>query len=434
MSIKINIDNMEDTLREEIHKELSLKIEISSYGGCKKYKTIYPYHTVSINNNIGSTEYALLPFSYSVNKGFSRPDRKSFPKAIIKFKSELRKEQIELRDEVETHLTTGGSTIISAYTGFGKSITAINIASRIKLKTLIILNRLVLMKQWEDSINNFCSDTIKVQCVKPKSLKKDCEFYIMNATNIPKMGLDFFSDIGFVIIDEIHLIIAEKLSECLQYITPRYLIGLSATPIRQDDLNCLFDLYCGKTRVFRKLNREHIAYKVKTNFEPTVEMASNGKINWNTIIESQSNDINRNELIIKIVKFFQDRVFLIICKRISQANYLLDRLIEENEDVTGLFGKRMTYTQSSRILVGTTGKCSTGFDHPRLNTLLLASDVEAYYQQVLGRCMRTKEGIPIIFDLVDNNKILDKHWRTRRSVYLEHGGTIKDFKKEFPNL
>ena len=94
----------------------------------------------------------------------------------------------------------------------------------------------------------------------------------------------------------------------------------------------------------------------------------------------------------------------------------------------------MTYTQSSRILVGTTGKCSTGFDHPRLNTLLLASDVEAYYQQVLGRCMRTKEGIPIIFDLVDNNSILDKHWRTRRAIYLEHGGIIKDFKKEFPNF
>ena len=434
MSVKINIDSIDDLLREKIHKDLSLKIEINSYGAQKKYKTIYPYHTVSIENNGVNSEYAYLPFAYSVSIGLKRPIRNVFPKANINFISELREEQKELRSEAESHLNNCGSTIISAYTGFGKSITAINMASRIKLKTLIVLNRLILMKQWEDSINTFCSNTIKVQCIKPKAIKKDCEFYIMNATNIPKMGADFFNDIGFIIIDEIHLIVAEKLSECLQYLTPRYMIGLSATPNRQDGLNCLFNLYCGNSRVFRKLNREHIAYKVKTNFEPIVELASNGKINWNTVLESQSNDVNRNELIIKIVKFFQDRVFLIICKRISQANYILDRLLEEKEDVTGLFGSRMTYTQSSRILVGTTGKCSTGFDHPRLNTLLLASDVEAYYQQVLGRCMRTKEGIPIIFDLVDNNNILDKHWRTRRAIYLEHGGIIKDFKKEFPNF
>ena len=81
MSIKVIIDTMDDVLREKIHEELSLKIEISSFGSQKKYKTIYPYHTESIDN----VEYAFLPFAYSVSIGLSRPTRTIFPKGNIKF-------------------------------------------------------------------------------------------------------------------------------------------------------------------------------------------------------------------------------------------------------------------------------------------------------------------------------------------------------------
>jgi superfamily II DNA or RNA helicase len=421
MSIKVSIIDMAEELKLKIDTELTINIKSQKNYGANNYKTIYPY--------LITDEHAYLPFAYSVKLGLCRPSRNSFPVSTIIFNTVLREEQTEVKKEIIENLNRYGCTIVYAYTGFGKSITTIYIASKLKLKTLIILNRLVLIKQWSDSIKKFC-DNATVQCVKPKSKKQDCDFYIINAINVSKMGHDFFSDIGFVIIDEVHLIIAEKISECLKYITPRYVIGLSATPNRFDGMDILFDLYCGESRVHRKLNRHHIAYQVDSKFIPTVELL-NGKINWNTVIESQSNDIDRNELIIKIIKFFRYRIFLVICKRISQADYILNRLESDGEDVTGLFGNRMKYNENSRILIGTTGKCSTGFDHPRLDTLLLASDVEAYYQQVLGRIFRTKEGVPIIFDIVDNNSILKKHWRTRRAVYIEQGGQVKNFYKEF---
>jgi hypothetical protein len=113
---------------------------------------------------------------------------------------------------------------------------------------------------------------------------------------------------------------------------------------------------------------------------------------------------------------------------------LVKRLQEEGEDVTSLIGKNQTYEQKSRILVGTIGKCSVGFDHPRLNAMLLASDVEQYFVQYLGRVFRTQEGIPVIFDILDNNPILNKHFRTRCNTYIEHGGMVKDFWNEFPNF
>ena len=48
--------------------------------------------------------------------------------------------------------------------------------------------------------------------------------------------------------------------------------------------------------------------------------------------------------------------------------------------------------------------------------------------------MRREDVEPLIFDLVDNNGILLRHYKERRSVYLEHGGTITNFNKEFPDF
>jgi hypothetical protein len=66
--------------------------------------------------------------------------------------------------------------------------------------------------------------------------------------------------------------------------------------------------------------------------------------------------------------------------------------------------------------------------------LILASDVEQYFVQYLGRVFRREDTEPVIIDLVDNYSLLYKHFQTRNSVYIEHGGIVKDFHKEFPNF
>jgi hypothetical protein len=59
-----------------------------------------------------------------------------------------------------------------------------------------------------------------------------------------------------------------------------------------------------------------------------------------------------------------------------------------------------------------------------LDTLLLATDIEEYFIQYLGRVFRRKDANPMIFDLVDNNPILLRHFKTRQKIYQECGGTI----------
>lgn len=422
MSLKYNVNELNNTQLTEINDNLKIEIENSKYNKFAPKKTIEPFYIDLGNQKI------YVPFSY----GFSvlklpRRERSSFPTMNVMFEGELREEQEIIKKESITQLNKKGSIIISLYTGGGKTITSINLACSIKLKTLVIVNKIVLLNQWEESIQKFCPSASILKLV-PNAKMKEHDFCIVNAINIPKKPRDFFKDYGLVICDEVHLIMAESLSKCLLNIQPRYLIGLSATPYRTDGLDKLLDFYFGDYKIVRLLKREHTVYKVKTGFTPTVELAENGKVNWNVLITSQAMDKDRNELIVKIAKQFNERNILIMSKRIEQAKYIFSRLEEDGESVTNLIGKKQDYDKDARILVAVASKTGTGFDHPKMDCLILASDLENYFIQVLGRVLRTKEVKPIIFDLLDENKILDKHFKTRNETYKEVGGKIINFK------
>ena len=317
MSLKADINKLSNKDREKINNELLLILKNESK--ILADKEIQPFDIV--NNDI------YLPFNYALCElNYKRPERQLFPSMNIKFDGDLRDEQIIIKKEALKKLSDKGCTILSLYTGFGKTCLAINLACNIKLKTLIIVNKIVLIKQWEESILKFCP-TALIQKLTSKTKMKDCDFYIMNAMNISKMGRKFYESIGCVVADEVHLLVAETLAKSLQYLTPRYLIGLSATPYRLDGLNKLLDLYFGEDKIIREMNREHIIYKVNTGIEIEMELVeSTGKVNWGAVLKSQSDNEERNELIIKIIQKFKDRNFLVLCKRVEQATFLFNKL------------------------------------------------------------------------------------------------------------
>ena len=414
MSRKVPFDTLTDAELKEMSDDLEISQEASKYAFNQRPKKIPLYATDESN--------VYIPFAYK--KKYPRPNRENLASISAEFVGTLRPEQKEVKTEAIKSLNNIGAVMISCYCGFGKTISSICIATKLNLRVLIICNRIVLLNQWKNAINTFCpNSTVSILGGKNKN-KNLADFNLINATNVPKLNKNFYSSIGTLIVDEAHLILAEKLSKCMQYIIPRYIIGLSATPYRMDGLNALFDLYFGREKIIRKLFRKHTVYKLQTSFRPESKTNIMGKLDWGSILESQCNDTERNELILKIIKTYQDRVFLVLCKRVEQAKYLVQRLQEEKEDVTSLIGSNQTYTQSSRILIGTVQKAGTGFDHPRLNAMILASDVEQYFVQYLGRVFRRQDTEPVIFDLVDRHYVLEKHFETRQAIYEEHGGEI----------
>lgn len=427
MSLSIQASKLTQENRDKIKKELSIRIESGGYGSFKKTSYIYPY--AMYNSNV------ILPFSYAIKSlKLGRPDRDTFPSANIPFQLNLRPEQDIVKKEAIRLLNKQGHVMISCFTGFGKTCLAIKLASKLNMKTLVMIpNKVILIPQWIASVKKFCGNTVKTQMITTTTqIDTDCDVFFVNGMNVVKMAPECFQHIGVVIIDEAHLMVSELLSQSLQYIHPRYVIGLTATPYRPDDYHKLLKIYFGDDVIFRKLHREHFAYKIETGFTPNVEIGATGKTDWNSVLESQASHMKRNELIIDLLRLFKDRVILVLCKRVNQGKSLVKKLMEQKEDVTSLIGTQKKYEQTSRILVATCQKAGVGFDHPRLDCILLAGDLEEYFIQYLGRCFRTQDSVPIILDLVDNNPILKRHWRTRQKVYVEHGGTVKDFRKEYP--
>ena len=431
MSIVLNINDLNDEQRKKIHDELKIEVENSKYNIFAPKREVYPY--LIEGDNI------YLPFGYAVSElSLIRPSRTSFPSMNVLFEGKLREAQEIVKKESIKTLYKTGTIIISLSTGLGKTILSINLATEIKLKTLVIVNKIVLINQWEKSIKDFCPKA-NITKIIPKVKMNSCsdmdsDFYIINAMNVAKKPKGFFDNIGLVILDEIHQLMAESLSKCLFHLSPRYLIGLSATPYRYDCFDALIEFYFGKNKIIRGLNREHTVYKVNTGFTPKVEITESGKMNWGALINSQSMNEERNEYIIRIIKKFSNRNIIVMSKRIEQSQYIYRRLVEEGESVTDLIGNKQEFDKDARILVAITNKVGTGFDHPKMDCLILASDVESFFIQILGRVLRRPDIVPIIFDLVDNNGILEKHFKTRKEVYKEVGGKIVDFKKVFPSV
>ena len=429
MSVRIKLCDLQTSERENIIKRLKVVQKETEYNKFSTPPTMYPYDIVGDDEN--GEIYLPMYWGLTNVTSASRKSREEYTNINCNFSGSLRPLQKQVKKEAIEQLNKFGTCILSLYTGAGKTITSINIACKIGLKCVIICHRLILIDQWKDAINAVVK-CARVQIIKSKAeIKPNIDFYIVNAQNVPKWERGTFDDIGFVIVDEVHLISTERLSESFNYIQPRYFIGLSATPYRKDGLDVLLDIYFGKNKIFRKMYREHYAIKCFTSYEVEYSLAENGKINWNSLLEWQTSCVDRNELIVSIVKFFKDRNFLILSKRVKQVEYLVKRLEEEGESVTSLVGIKKFFDYKSRVLVATVQKAGVGFDHKKLDSLILASDVEEYFIQYLGRVFRVEHTKPIIFDMVDNLRTLSKHYSTRKNVYREHGGLVYDFNYKF---
>lgn len=408
MSVRVHVSSFTADERKKMASELVVRQKETQY--CRNPPAIYPYA-------IDDSGYGTFPFAYMRERGKRNPVGAA-ERAPLAFAGTLRPEQVKVRDECVRHLNETGSCILSMYPGFGKTALAIELAARIGLATLVVVNRIVLMNQWRDSVRRFCPQaSVSTTYADPA----DARIVVVNAINVEKMtGLDRY---GLLVVDECHMIVTETLSKCLLAVQPRYLLGLSATPYRPDGMDALIDLHFGKNKIVRSLSRKHTVYVVDTGFEPEMKIGRSGKPEWNSVIDSQSRAECRVDIIRKIVLKFRARKFLILCKRIEQAKLIAERLADVHP--TTLFGESQTYDKEASVLIATVQKAGVGFDDCSIDALILASDIQEYFVQYLGRCMRTPEVVPLVFDLVDRNPILKRHFAERKKVYAQSGGEVK---------
>ena len=151
------LENLKGDHRETILDELTIRIDPGKYG--RYVRSLYAFAIT------GSPRTITAPFSYAQTKmGLFRPKRVQLPQCKeYGFVGTLRDAQKQVKKEAIKALNQTGTIVLSLYCGFGKTVTSIGLAQQIGLRTLIIVNKVVLMLQWRDSIRKLlsrCTDQI----------------------------------------------------------------------------------------------------------------------------------------------------------------------------------------------------------------------------------------------------------------------------------
>ena len=145
MSIKLKTCKLTTNTTDKLD---SLKLKIVNKYNPNFSKYVFPVELIN--------DCVFIPFAYaSTEIKLHRPKRHNFGIIEAEFAGQLRSEQELVKSEAISILNKTGSVLLSMYCGFGKTITSINLAAHIKMKTLIIVNKLVLITQWEKSIEIF---------------------------------------------------------------------------------------------------------------------------------------------------------------------------------------------------------------------------------------------------------------------------------------
>lgn len=430
MSLCVPIGGIDDNTRKNIYRKLKVREKVNMRSMFRNRKEISPYRIDEADRTI------YLPFQWAYSQPVFKPYRQpraSYDNLQTTFSGQLREEQKVIHTEAVHHLNRQGSILIACYPGFGKTITTLSLSSKIGLKTLILVNRVILIDQWVESIDNFFQKPVRTQVLSASNKMEDADFYIMNAINTEKRPSFDFEKIGLLIVDECHLMITSVFVRALGYISPRYLIGLSATPFRPDGLDVLLDIYFGREKIVREMFRRHVVYKVDTGIVMEGEKDEKGMLIWNSVLQKQMTNPSRNGFIRDVCLFFETRNILILCKRIQQVNDLY-QLISPHTPTSTLKGSVNEFDKGCRVLIATVSKVGVGFSFDKLDMLVLACDLKEYYLQFVGRVFRKPDVVPIIVDIVDKNPVLNRHFKSRLKIYQDCGGVVHDFRSIFPNF
>lgn len=432
MSVRVPLPAIDEKTRRHIYRKLKVREKPNMRSGGSVFRNLKEVAPYRIDE---PSQHIFLPFHWSQPQfeSYRRP-RDACGVMNSSFAGRLRDEQKVIQTEAIGHLNRQGSILLACYPGFGKTITTLSVSSRVGLRTLILVNRVILIDQWVASIRSFFQEGVRVQVLTATTqVDPDADFYIMNAINTGKRSEKEYEGVGLLVVDECHLMITTVFVRALGFVCPRYLIGLSATPFRPDGLDALLDIYFGAERIVREMFRRHIVYRVDTGIVIEGKQDDKGALVWNSVLEEQMTHLPRNHFIRDVCLFFRTRNILILCKRVQQVNLLRDMLVEHTPTAT-LKGSENEFDTGCRVLVATVSKVGVGFSFDKLDMLVLACDLKEYYLQFVGRVFRKPDVVPIVIDIVDKNPVLYRHFKSRDKVYRDCGGTVHDFCASFPDF
>jgi superfamily II DNA or RNA helicase len=270
------------------------------------------------------------------------------------------------------------------------------------MKTLVVAPNTTLRDQIFTSLLhnvNGCSVKKIAKVSDYKNLNiDDCDIVVTNQHQLLKLAMHLRQEhnknvyvFGTIVLDEFHKLLTPTMFESLLLFSPKYLVGLTATPFTTNGTDVIFKWFFPKP-IFCTTNTFFIY--ITMNSKQYVEISKH----YTQTISNQCGNLMRNRLLSKIAMWFRRYwKILVASKRIEQAEFF-HRSIENSYLFTG---QRQRPPVDNDIIVATFQKVTEGFDFPNLRMLMLASNMKDYFVQVAGRVIREPMKPGIIFDLYE---------------------------------
>ena len=370
-------------------------------------------------------------------------ERTSGRKVIAKFTGTLRKDQKTAVREILKH----EAGVLCAPTAFGKTVTAAALIARRKVSTLVLVHRTDLLRQWQERLTGFLDITkgeLGVIGGGKKTPSGKIDIAVMQSlTRREDLG-ELLDHYGQIIVDECHHLSAFSFEAILKQAKSRYVVGLTATPIRRDGHQPIIFMQCGPIRHSAvKPENAPTRLEVWPKVLPTPEVPPDSPIQ--AVFRILANDTDRTRQIAgdALAAYRQGRKVLVLTERTDHLAMLQRALGDEVECCFVLHGRLSKKQRSAvfaelnaldeaspRVLLATGRLIGEGFDHPPLDTLVLAMPISwrGTLQQYAGRLHRehTAKHDVRIYDYAETDQPqLARMWDKRQRGYRTMGYQIK---------
>lgn len=369
----------------------------------------------NIQNFFGKKSRFINQFSLSQNRKF-----------------ELYEHQIDSLKTIEVRRKDGCKAfLIVIPTAAGKSQIALEDISRLylekhQLRVLIISPGTQIRNDWEKRI---------------ESLKKKIEFcnetYVGAYHFINQYSPDYFD---YIIIDEAHHAVTPTCKKIIQYFTPEFMLGLTATPERLDrkKLEEVFGSYTTKMTLQEAIEKRIVspirAFRIESSINLS-EVRYNGVDYRNSDIEKTVRVDSRNELIVQVLqKYFtspsiRQKQGIIFCVNINHAKEMERVCTKYGIKTKAIYGGNRNneaiieqYRSRQIQFLCSCSMISEGWDEPQTEVVVMARPTlsKVLYLQQLGRGLRkceNKEALYVI-DVVDQYGSLLKPWTVNSLFHL----------------
>ena len=368
-----------------------------------------------------------------VSEGLSLPETISFS---TKFPPHDFQNEI-----IESFIEKNANGLICVPCGYGKTFMALNISVRLKRRFLIIVDKEFLMNQWKSEIENFIIGA-RVGILQANKIQMEAEKYDVTICMIQTICRrefpdGFFDQYGFTIFDECHHLGASYFCKALLKIQTKYMLGLSATPDREDGLTCVFEYYLGEP-VYKNTKRapDKEAVVKAVWFDSEDPIYKDIPVNWRgeTVSAKLLNQVAefeaRNKKIMELIDEYAkdpNRFILILSDRISQLEWFEKALNEwTTKYVHGYYiggmkqSKLDANADKCQILLATYQMASEAFSVKKLNTVILATprkNVEQSTGRIFRQRIDERKVAPHIIDIIDSHECHKRRWFVRQKFY-----------------